>query len=263
MQNEKPWKITPIEPFGIVVTLDEPGADIMSIGKAQISEWIDAHRIVVLRGFAAPKGDRLTDFGRSLGEVAEWDFGAVNDLKVKPDAKNYLYTPAAVPFHWDGAFVGKIPHFICFHCAEAPEADAGGETLFTDAIRLMAEAPVDKQELWARTSITYSTEKVVHYGGSFTSPMIGKHPVTGETVLRYAEPVEDLNPVHLDIAGVDDADKAGFIADLHDRLNDPALCLAHVWQAGDIVIADNHALLHGRNAFKKSTQRHIRRVNVL
>ena len=34
----------------------------------------------VLRNFAAPEGDKLTAFGASLGTVAEWDFGAVNDL---------------------------------------------------------------------------------------------------------------------------------------------------------------------------------------
>jgi alpha-ketoglutarate-dependent taurine dioxygenase len=261
--TSQPWTISPIEPFGIVVTTTEPGMDVMSIGTAQIAEWINAYRIAVLRGFAAPEGTRLTDFGKSLGEVLEWDFGSVNDLKVKPDAKNYLYTPAAVPFHWDGAFVGRIPHYIVFHCAEAPDPDAGGETLFTDAVRLVDEAEPAKQALWAKTSITYSTEKVVHYGGSFTSPMLARHPVTGETVMRYAEPVEDLNPVHLDIHGIDPGDRAAFIDDLHARLNDPRLCLAHQWQVGDIVIADNHALLHGRRAFQKSTARHIRRVNVL
>jgi len=39
--------------------------------------------------------------------------------------------------------------------------------------------------------------------------------------------------------------------------------LAHHWRTGDIVIADNHALLHGRRAFKQDAKRHLRRVNIL
>jgi 1,4-dihydroxy-2-naphthoate octaprenyltransferase len=42
----------------------------------------------------------------------------------------------------------------------------------------------------------------------------------------------------------------------------PAAVLAHRWEAGDIVVADNHALLHGRHAFAGGERRHIRRVNV-
>jgi alpha-ketoglutarate-dependent taurine dioxygenase len=46
-------------------------------------------------------------------------------------------------------------------------------------------------------------------------------------------------------------------------LYNPAYCIDHVWRPGDIVIADNHALLHGRRAVVESGDRHIRRVNVM
>jgi alpha-ketoglutarate-dependent taurine dioxygenase len=252
-----------VYPFGLVVTAGESGTPLTSLPVEQIQTWVRQHRVLVLRGFAPPIGDDLTAFGASLGEVLEWSFGSVNELKVKSDAKNYLYTPSEVPFHWDGAFVGRIPHYIVFHCEEAPDPASGGETLFTDAISLLEQAPEERRQLWAGTSITYSTEKIAHYGGSFTSPMIGTHPVTGETVLRYAEPVEDLNPVFLEIPGLNAAEAAELIADLRQRLRRPELCYAHIWQDDDIVIADNHALLHGRNAFKAASPRHIRRVNVL
>ena len=47
------------------------------------------------------------------------------------------------------------------------------------------------------------------------------------------------------------------------RLNDERVCYAHRWQTGDVVIADNFTLLHGRRAFEHGTVRDIRRVNVL
>lgn len=254
---------TPLSPFGVIVTANEPGADINTLPLTQIKEWVAKHRVVVFRGFASLVDDRFPAFAGGLGTILEWDFGAVNNLVVKPDAKNYLFTNRAVPFHWDGAFVGRIPHYIVFQCDTAPPSGTGGETLFTDTIRLLEQIPSEEQAVWEKVQITYSTEKIVHYGGSFTSPLIAKHPSSGETVLRFAEPVDDLNPVTLEIDGVPEDQKQALLTRLHDLLYAPDLLLALTWETGDIVIADNHATLHGRAAFTEATQRHIRRVNVL
>ena len=85
-----------------------------------LKEWVDAHRVVVLRGFAPLAGPALPEFCQSLGELLEWEFGAVNDLRIKSDTRNYLYTNREVPFHWDGAFIDRAPHYIFFHCDVAP-----------------------------------------------------------------------------------------------------------------------------------------------
>jgi len=50
---------------------------------------------------------------------------------------------------------------------------------------------------------------------------------------------------------------------MRELLYAPELCLFLSWQEGDIVIADNHATLHGRTAFTQPERRHIRRVNIL
>ena len=139
----------------------------------------------------------------------------------------------------------------------------GGETLFCDTTLLLANASAEMRELWERVVITYSTEKVVHYGGTFTSPMVVQHPLNGRPVLRYAEPVVDLNPVELVIQRLDGMDQHEFIAGMRQRLNDVRCCYSHAWATGDLVIADNYTLLHGRRAFASGVQRHIRRVNVI
>lgn len=237
-----------------------PGTDLSVVPTPLLKQWIDEHRFVVLKGFAPLDGVALPDFCRSLGELLEWEFGAVNELRVDPETKNYLYTNREVPFHWDGAFLPRSPHYIFFHCDAAPDAQAGGETLFCDTVRLLAYAPV---ELWEQVEITYTTEKIVHYGGTFSSPLLASHPTLGFQVLRYAEPVEDLNPVQLNIEGISEEQQPTFIEDMHRRLNDESCCYAYRWESGDVVIADNHALLHGRRAFANETPRHIRRVNIL
>jgi alpha-ketoglutarate-dependent taurine dioxygenase len=174
-----------------------------------------------------------------------------------------LYTNREVPFHWDGAFAGHVPHYIFFHCDDAPAPGSGGQTLFCDTVRLLEKAPLERRALWAQTNITYTTQKIVHYGGSFTSPMICSHPLNGNEVLRFAEPVFDLNPVQLEINGIPEEEQAEFLKDMHERLHNDAVCYRHEWQQGDVVIADNFVLLHGRDAFGDNSPRKIRRVNIL
>ncbi|MCB0417979.1 MAG: TauD/TfdA family dioxygenase, partial [Bdellovibrionales bacterium] len=43
----------------------------------------------------------------------------------------------------------------------------------------------------------------------------------------------------------------------------PANFYAHEWKTGDVVLSDNHTLLHGREAFVSGSPRHLRRVHVL
>jgi L-tyrosine isonitrile desaturase/decarboxylase len=252
-----------LNPFGIVVHAAAPGAPLASLPIPQVRCWVAENRLAVLRDFAPPSDEEMLAFCRRLGEILEWEFGSVNELQVRPDRRNYLYTNREVPFHWDGAFAGKVPHYIFFHCRVAPPPGSGGETTFCDSVRLLQRIAPEERARWEGIRITYSTEKVVHYGGTFTAPLLGRHPVTGLAVVRYAEPVEDLNPVRLRIEGVPATEQAAFLARMHELLNDPAVCYAHAWRENDVVLADNHALLHGRRAFTQPAARHLRRVNIL
>ncbi len=257
------WTIQRLAPFGLMVRPQKPGDDLQKLPITVLKKWVTKYRVAILRGFAPLSGDALPEYCENLGEILEWEFGAVNELKVKDDPKNYLFTNRAVPFHWDGAFIGRIPHYIFFQCDSAPPKNAGGETLFCDTTLLLKNTPPEKSKQWEQIEITYTTEKIVHYGGTFSSPMIAWHPLSGEEILRYAEPVADLNPVKLEIKGIHQDLHEEFTQDLHRRLNDQKVCYAHEWQSGDILIADNFALLHGRRAFQRNAKRFIRRVNIL
>jgi len=257
------WDNEQLDPFGVVIRSDHPGQKVSAITTSYVKDQIENHRVAILRGFAPLAGDAFPEFCKEFGSILEWDFGAVNDLRVKADTRNYLYTNHDVPFHWDGAFVSRAPHYIIFHCDLAPTAGSGGETLFCDTTLLLAQASAEVRERWKQIVITYTTEKVVHYGGTFTAPMLAQHPLNGRPVLRYAEPVVDMNPVEITIEGLSGADQNEFIADMRQRLNDQRCCYSHAWSSGDLVIADNYTLLHGRRAFAPGVQRHIRRVNVI
>lgn len=254
--------IIPLQPTGILVQASE-SSSLLDTNIDLLRTWIDQYRVVVLRGLRSPDDQQMRQFCEHLGTILEWDFGAVNELMVRQDSRSYLYTNREVPFHWDGAFVGKIPHYIFFHCQVAPGQGSGGETTFCDTIKLLQSLTAEELSQWSEISVTYRTEKIVHYGGEFTSPLITPHPVLRDKVLRFAEPVMDLNPVNLEVHGLSPKKAADLVSRMHQLLNAPEFCYAHQWQTNDIVIADNHALLHGRRPFTSATQRHLRRINVL
>jgi alpha-ketoglutarate-dependent taurine dioxygenase/4-hydroxybenzoate polyprenyltransferase len=254
--------LTPLSPFGLQVSF-APGTAFSDIDIDDLRAWTDAHKVVVLRGLTPSPPHVFAAEARRLGPLQPWSFGAVHELKVKDDAENYLYTAHEVPLHWDGAFAGTVPHWLVFQCVAAPPAGAGGETVFVDTAAVLARATPAQRTRWQRMRVRYTTEKKAHYGGSFVSPIVARHPTTDADVIRYAEPVVDLNPVHTAPLGLDDDEAQALIAELATALHAPEVELAIPWEAGDYVVADNHATLHGRRAFTAGAPRHIYRVNVL
>jgi len=231
------------------------GTRFADLDPDELRGQVFTHRVVVLRGLAAEGPVDWPASVRRLGPLQPWPFGAVHEIKVDPEAENYLYTTHEVPLHWDGAFKGEIPGILAFQCHRAPPQGAGGETVFVDTVALWNAADEATRERLRRGRYRYTTEKKAHYGGTFTSDVVGRHPITGETVLRYAEPVDDLNPVAVEALTE--------VGGLHELLHTPGARYQHAWRDGDVVLADNHALLHGRTAFVADAPRHLLRVNVL
>lgn len=254
-----------LAPFGLVVHL-EHATELGAIAPERIHAWVREHRVVVIRGARAPERMELPLEARRLGPLQAWSFGSIHELEVKPLTDNYLYTDREVPLHWDGAFAGEPPRYLVFHCLETPRA--GGETEFVDTARVWAKLDAPTRDRYRALRFRYSTEKRAHYGGAFVSPLVVEHETRGEAILRFAEPVDDLNAVRVEAEGLDPLQSATIVGELRAALRDPEAILAHPWSAGDVVIADNLGLLHGRRAFSAPPEaerapRRIRRVNVL
>ena len=259
--------VTRLAPFGCVLDAPRPASDFRSLPLPWLRELVAEHRVVVARGFALFDEAPLVAYCRSWGPLLEWNFGVIFQLHEHEDPKNYLFTNSRVPLHWDGAFAAAVPSFQLFQCLDAPPIEAGGETTFSDTVRVWDDASPEERALWSRISITYGTEKVAHYGGRITSPLVGKHPWLGRPTLRYAEPFDAetvrLNELSLEVHGLGREPEEAFFHALHRALYDPRHLYAHRWRAGDILIADNHALLHGRNGFHSRAPRRLQRVHIL
>ena len=176
-------------------------------------------------------------------------------MKYQKDAANYLFSDEAVPFHWDGAFY-KEPRFLLFYCTESE--GEGGETTFTDTTKLWESLSESEKEECRNIELTYTTEKKAHYGGTITVPLVQKHPVTGETILRIAERVEtEKNPVTLTIHGAGEKFYEKMKKKLYENM------IAHPWKKGDLLIVDNFRYLHGRLPLGKNMNRSFKRIQIL
>jgi alpha-ketoglutarate-dependent taurine dioxygenase len=237
--------------------------DIEMTDPASLLSCVQENKLIRIDKHGIESAAQLVNFSRQLGSLLEWDFGYVNELKVDEHKHNYLFSNEAVPFHWDGAF-HQSPYLLIFHCVAAPANNAGGETLFTDSEKLLRHLSLEELNLLQSIKLRYRTDKLVHYGGEIEVSPIQHHPYTRRETLRFAEPVETkLNPVSLKLEGADARSCHRLQKALTRKLYDPMFCYSHQWQNNDLLIADNHALLHGRLAFLKQSQRLIRRVQVL
>lgn len=235
--------------------------NVNEVSSEALRQAVDKHGLVLIRNAQAMDTDAWRNFCQPFGEFLKWDFGDVNELKLKPETPSYLYSHEAVPLHWDGAFA-QSPSLLMFYCHESE--GVGGETLFVDTQAVLESTPAEERALWQRLKLQYHADRKVHFGGTFSCDMLSPHPHKPTTLLRYAEPVEtELNPVTLNITGLPAECHDAFIQTMREKLYHPNVCYAHAWQTGDIVIADNHRLLHGRNALKDNLLRHILRIQII
>lgn len=260
--------LTTLQPFGRLIEPHRPGADVRQLPLDALREELARHRLLVLRGFAPfASKEELSDYCSTWGPLLTWDFGTVFEVVEKDNPSNYLFTSGSVPYHWDGAFAKQAPWLQVFQCVEAVGQGQGGETIFCDTVKVWAEAPPDVQERWRHVEIEYATDKVAHYGGRFRARLVGTHPHSGSTTLRFAEPANAgtvrLNTPELHVFGMEESEIPAFFDDLLRRLYDPANVYAHSWRQGDFVITDNHALLHGRTPYQSKQPRRLWRVHVL
>ncbi len=256
-----------VDPIGLLVEASGPGADLRDLPLSLLREWTLAHSVVILRGFSAIPTEEMIRYARTWGELLTWNFGEVLELEIHEQPKNYLFTPSNVPLHWDGAFARLVPGIQFFQCRKAPRRGAGGETVFSHTPTVWELASPARREEWSKVEITYTTETVAHYGGRVTAPLVSRHPVTGVPTLRFAEELNDesvkLNPLFIELAGIPPERHEGFLQELRQALYDPRVCYAHSWRDGDFVLADNHANLHGRNAFQADSPRHLQRIHII
>jgi alpha-ketoglutarate-dependent taurine dioxygenase len=256
-------KFKKLKPFGTLLE-DASLNDVEVVRSLSIES-----PLLVLRDVQINGDEDLLNFAqrisRKTGNIQDkllhWDFGPVMNMGFKSDAANYLFSSENVPFHWDGAFY-REPQWLLFYCVKS--CGVGGETLFSNTEKIWTEASKEERRLFAEIELSYETEKKAHYGGKVKVKMLQHHPISGREILRYAEEVETkLNPVTLEITTKGDLDTEKFVSLMQERIYNSDHCYRHIWKVGDLILADNFSLIHGRKALGKNLERSFKRIQIL
>jgi alpha-ketoglutarate-dependent taurine dioxygenase len=261
-------KTSPIDPFGLLVEPSCPDSDIHDLDVDLLRELLWREHLLVLRGFRTFTGpEDLSEYCERWGEISVWPFGKVLELVERNNPEDHIFDNNYVPLHWDGMYRPQVPEFQLFHCIQAPRPGQGGRTTFSNTVLALENAPTHLRTLWEKVTGHYQ-RKMEFYDSKTASPIIDFHPHRGFSVIRYNEPPREgfgdfVNPPVLDFTGVSDNELSEFHRGLREVLYSPSNFYAHEWREGDLVVADNFSLLHGRESFETKAPRHLRRVHVL
>lgn len=262
------YKITPISPFGLLLEPQRFTDEISMLKVTFLRELVWREHLIVLRGFRTFKDtESFSNYAERWGEISIWPFGKVLELRKQDNPEDHIFDNSYVPLHWDGMYRPQVPEFQIFHCVKAPLSGQGGRTTFSNTVLALKNASAKEKKFWDKVTGTYE-RKMEFYNSKTVSPIIDKHPYQDFLVIRYNEPPSKekgwfVNPPGLKFTGISNEELAAFHCGLKNALYAPNNFYAHEWQTGDVVIANNFSLLHGREAFVSKSPRHLERIHIL
>jgi alpha-ketoglutarate-dependent taurine dioxygenase len=262
------FKLSNLKPFGVMIEPSQEGLSISDLNTEILRDLFNEYQLILMRGFKTfDENKDFEDYCDSWGDVSLWPFGKILELIERENPEDHIFDNNYVPLHWDGMYREQVPEYQIFHCAKAPIKGQGGCTTFSNTILALDNADENTKKLWKKVTGIYK-RNMEYYNSKVVSPIITKHPFKECDVIRYNEPpsmnTENfLNPPDLNFSGVDKSELNLFHKSINDALYAPSNFYAHEWQEGDVVIADNFSLLHGREKFVSKTPRHLQRIHVL
>lgn len=213
----------------------------------------DFHRLgcFVITGAPTEPGSLHHIAGR-FGRVAPTNFGALFDVESVPQPVDLAYSPVGLTPHTDQPYRRPTPGLQFLHtlCNDAP----GGESTVVDglaAIEALQRVDPDGYELLANLEVEFRYD-VGHDVKVDTAPIIDLRRDGTLRQLRFS-PRLDFAP-HAGIATLDRFYGARrWLAQWFDDHE-----VTFKMDAGDVLVVDNHRVLHGRRPFDPTVgRRHL------
>jgi len=187
----------------------------------------------------------LREITRPFGRISATNFGELFDVRTEPRPVDLAYTPVALSAHTDQPYRAPVPGLQFLH-AILNDAPGGASTMVDGLAAADALAEADPEAHAVLT--TLPIEFRYDIGSDMKradGPLIERAADGTFRQIRFSP--------RLDFAPSVDAD----LLDVYYRgrrwlataLNDPTRQLNYRMRSGDVVVVDNHRVLHGRTAF--------------
>jgi len=233
---------------------DHATAVASEAGLHALLDTLATHGFVVVRG-APAEMDAVGDFARRIGPIRETNWGVVADVKALPRAFDLTMTPRRLEPHADNPYREPIPGYVLLHCLV--NSARGGDSTMTDgfavARALRAEDPDAFDVLtrvWPR--FRYADEAIVMEN---RGPLIETDADGIVRRVRFSNRTDDVPALDPDTLATYYRARKRYA----EMVNSRDFMVEFKLEPGDILMMDNHRMLHGRTAYEPGTgERHMR-----
>ncbi|MEP3297815.1 MAG: L-tyrosine/L-tryptophan isonitrile synthase family protein [Pseudoruegeria sp.] len=260
--------------FGLDIKSEETG-EALSLSPAMIKNLTEFFSFLCLRNCGFEEKQPLVDYCEPFGDIYQWHFGSVHVVQAEENPKGFVQSIEKTPIHWDLSMLPqdhervKDDEWFCadlfmLYCKTAPQVGEG-ETVVINGRDVLSDAGPETVEQWRGTEVTYNT-KMTYFGGHpRTYPLIHTHPFTKEPIFRYMEGSNSqLQTFTQKVEGISTEKSRRFIEQMNALIYSDKYLYEHSWEAGDMIVIDNHLTLHGRNPMTEaSSARELWRVQII
>jgi taurine dioxygenase len=265
---------------GVDLSQPLPDADIDAIRAA----WLD--RLVLLFREQSLTDDQLVAFSRRFGDLefppskllnytqgsgqkteGPLEINVISNVKEngKPICQ---FGVGEAAWHSDSAFVETPPAGSVLYSIEIPPS--GGNTSFLDmyaaldtlsaGLRARIEGRRAKHDQTYTSAGTkradYDEVTDVRDAPGPCHPLIRTHPETGRKALYLGRRLNSY------IEGMDVAESEALLDAVWAHVLQPRFVWEHVWRLGDVLMWDNRAVMHRRDAFDDNARRILHRTQI-
>ena len=197
----------------------------------------------------------ITELAEIAGAVRASFSGTYFNVKAEPYPKGVAYTANALEPHTDSPCEEFPPGVQYLHCRV--NTSNGGATTFVDGAAVaeaLREAHPHDFELLASTSVPFG---FAHEGIDMRARqrVIERDPagvVTGVNFSQHMAGIFDLNQKFLD-------EYYPAFCRFARLLREPRFVVAHLLKGGECMVFDNHRIVHGRQAYDRTSGRRVLR----
>ena len=173
-------------------------------------------------------------------------------------------------WHADMTYVDVPPKAAILHALEVPPPEAGGNTYFANMIAAYESLPADlKKAVDGRVAVHdasrnsagmlrkgYKEVTDVRETVGAHHPMVRTDPKTGRKALFLGRRPNAYVP------GLSVTESEALLDALWAHATHPRFAMCHEWRVGDLLIWNNHTVLHRRDPFDPKTRRVMHRSQI-
>jgi len=264
---------TPLSPqIGVLVSGLDLDKQISDRDATELNEALKRHRILLFRQGPITAQQQIGLMSALGNVIAEAPGSDALFQWVSTDPNQYVGGTYRLLWHSDGQFTrtGALQAISL----NAIEMDRDEPTIFSNQVRAARALPpelrerieglellqcLDLSDNQERTRCRLSAKPASVPMAQFpcaTHPLLGRHPFTGEEMLNLSQ----LFTSH--IVGKSDEESDAIFAELEPFQYAPSALYYHHWRVNDLLVWDNIALQHSRDAVTEPSGRRLRRVAI-